>query len=172
MGECTDHHGANTIFSTLDAIDEYWQIEIEEAGRNKTAPTSHRRLNRFISMLFGPRNAFSTFFAYKGCQPLKREMTILARIIVRPRELFLIGTRPYRPCSQCHNFFSYSRRNTETQKLLASLERVDCLGHVTSSRRLDIASHMSDTVRGQKLPTKFTNCDLSYNYLAYLDAFI
>lgn len=61
MDEYIDSIGEDTIFSTQDISSGYWQIEIDEADRNKTAFISHRGLHKFIRMLFGLRNTPGTF---------------------------------------------------------------------------------------------------------------
>lgn len=42
--KCIDSLGDATVFSTLDANSGYWQVEIEESDRDKTAFTSHHGL--------------------------------------------------------------------------------------------------------------------------------
>ena len=61
MDECIDSLGDARIYTALDANCGYWQIEIEENDRNKTAFTSHQGLYRFKRMPFGLRNAPGTF---------------------------------------------------------------------------------------------------------------
>lgn len=60
MDECIDSLGQATIFTTLDANSGYWQIEIDDDGRDKTSFTSHHGLFRFKRMPFGLKNAPGT----------------------------------------------------------------------------------------------------------------
>lgn len=61
VNECIDSLGEATIFPTLDASSEYWQVEIDKVSRDKAALTSHHGLLQFICMPFGLRNANGTF---------------------------------------------------------------------------------------------------------------
>ena len=57
MDECIDSLGDSQVFSTLDCNVGYWQIEIEEEDKDKTAFVTHHGLFRFKRMPFGLRNA-------------------------------------------------------------------------------------------------------------------
>ena len=47
--------------STLDLLNDYWQVEIEEADRDKTAFRTIEGLFQFRVMPFGLSNAPATF---------------------------------------------------------------------------------------------------------------
>ena len=64
-------------FSTLDLKGGYWQVELQEEDREKTASATGRGLSRFVVMLFGLCNTPATF--------------------ERLMELVLVGL----PCSVC-----------------------------------------------------------------------
>lgn len=61
MNECIESLGDARIFSTLDCNRGYWQVELNEADRDKTTITPHYGLYRFRRMPFGLRNTLPTF---------------------------------------------------------------------------------------------------------------
>lgn len=61
IDEYIDSLADSQMFSTLDANFGYWQVDIEEADRDKTSITSHHGLYRFLRMPFGLKNFPGTF---------------------------------------------------------------------------------------------------------------
>lgn len=61
MDECIDSLREATIVSTLDENSGYWQIDIDEADRDKTLFMSRHGVYRFIRMPFGMRSAPPSF---------------------------------------------------------------------------------------------------------------
>ena len=59
--ECVDALGGSRFFSTLDMCSGYWQLEIEEADKPKTAFVTKRGLYEHNRMAFGLCNAPATF---------------------------------------------------------------------------------------------------------------
>ena len=59
--ECLDTLSGNVFFSTLDMASGYWQIEVEEADRPKTAFITKYGLYEHNRMAFGLCNAPATF---------------------------------------------------------------------------------------------------------------
>ena len=53
--------GEAKYFSTLDLATRFWQIELDESSRCKSAFTTHRGLFEFVHMPFGLCNAPATF---------------------------------------------------------------------------------------------------------------
>lgn len=56
MEECIDSVGEAKVFSTLDTNAGYWQIEIDDAEKEKTF-TSHHFLYQFTRIPFGLNNS-------------------------------------------------------------------------------------------------------------------
>lgn len=61
MNKSIDSLGDALVFSTPDASHSYQQVELDDADRNKAAPTSHRGLYRFSCTPFRLRNAPEAF---------------------------------------------------------------------------------------------------------------
>ena len=61
MSQCLDQLSGNKYFSTLDMASGYWQIEIDEADRHKTAFITKFGLFEHQRMAFGLCNAPATF---------------------------------------------------------------------------------------------------------------
>lgn len=76
MDECIDLFGGLTIFSNLDAISKFWQIEIDEKDREETAFTSFHLLYQLVWTLFGFKNVPETFKRVMDgiMSPLKLQM--------------------------------------------------------------------------------------------------
>lgn len=60
MDECIHLLGEATVILTLDACSKNWNIEINDADKDKTASSSHHVLYCFVRMPIGLRNALHT----------------------------------------------------------------------------------------------------------------
>jgi hypothetical protein len=61
IGECIDNLSGSEFFSTLDMASGYWQVEVKEEDRPKTAFLTKHGLYQFKRMPFGLCNSPSTF---------------------------------------------------------------------------------------------------------------
>lgn len=61
IGECMDALSGAQWFCTLDLASGYWQVELEDASKDKTAFTTHKGLYHFNVLPFGLTNAPATF---------------------------------------------------------------------------------------------------------------
>lgn len=61
IDESIDALGGSRWFSTLDMMSGYWQIEVDESDKQKTAFTAHKGLFEFYAIPFGLCNAAETF---------------------------------------------------------------------------------------------------------------
>lgn len=88
MDECIHSLGDATIFSTLDANDGYWQVEIALQDWNKNGCTSHYELFRFTGIAFGLKRAPRTFQRAKNVL-LTKEKWQLAMVYLNDIVKFL-----------------------------------------------------------------------------------
>ena len=61
IDDILDTLGEAKYFSSLDLASGYWQIELDEDARQKSAFTTHKGLFEFVWMPFGLCNAPATF---------------------------------------------------------------------------------------------------------------
>ena len=61
IDDTLDTLGGTAFFSTLDLKSGYWQVELDEESREKTAFVTHAGLYEFLVLPFGLTNAPSTF---------------------------------------------------------------------------------------------------------------
>lgn len=61
MDKCINSLCKSGVFSTLNASNWYWHVEIRNEDRDKPSFTSHHGLYRFVLMPFGISTALSTF---------------------------------------------------------------------------------------------------------------
>ena len=61
IDDTLDALGGSAFFSTLDLKSGYWQVELDDESREKTAFVTHSGLYEFLVLPFGLTNAPSTF---------------------------------------------------------------------------------------------------------------
>lgn len=156
MDECIDLLGEATIFSTLDTNSGYWPVEIDKIDRDRTAYTSYNGLYRFICMPFGLRNAPKTF---------RRTMVIILSTVkwqialVYLDDIVVFSRTPEKHIYHVQHVLTLlnnARATLKLKKCKFFTDTIDYLGHVIRPRRLEIASHKTDTIRGFQPPTLIT----------------
>lgn len=61
VDECLESLGGSVLFSTLDLAAGYWQVEVDEADREKTAFSTTEGHYQFVTMPMGLKGAPATF---------------------------------------------------------------------------------------------------------------
>lgn len=61
MDKCIESLGEVSVDSTQDAINYFWEVEIDDEDGGRTATSSHHGLCRFLHMPVGLLNAPNTF---------------------------------------------------------------------------------------------------------------
>lgn len=57
IDECIDALGESTVISAPDTNSGYWQVQIDDNDKVKTASTFHFEIYRLKQMMFGLQNA-------------------------------------------------------------------------------------------------------------------
>lgn len=156
MDKCIESVGEAAIFSAMDANSGYWQVEIGEADRDKTAFTSHQGLCRFIRMSLGLRNALGTF---------QHKMDVILSTVRCQFALVYLGDVViFSRSSKDHighhcNVLILLCNACATLKLKSRwflAQKINYLEHVIRSWRLGIASHAKNAINGLQHPANPT----------------
>lgn len=156
MDECIFSLGEAEVFSTLNANSSYWQAEVKETNRNKTAFTSYHGLHRFVQMLSGLKNIPGTFqWAMEVIMSLVKwqsALVYLDDIVVFSRSL----RNQINHVKQVLSILKDAGVTLKLMKCNFFTETIDYLGHVIRLRRLEIATHTTAAIKKLKLPTNIT----------------
>ena len=139
LEDCIDSLGEAKWFSTLDANCGYWQIEMDENDKPKTAFTAHCGTYRYTRMPFGLKNAPATFqraldlilagYRWQSCIVYIDDVIVFSQSfeehLEHVRDIFkaLSAAGVTLKPSKCHLF----------------AQTVDYLGHKVSPGRLEVA---------------------------------
>lgn len=147
MDECIDSLGDATIYTALDANCGYWQIEIDENDRDKTAFVSHQGLYRFKRMPFGLRNAPGTF--------QRAADVILAKVKWTTALVYLDDVIVYSRTKEEHyehlrtvlSLLKDAGVSLKFPKCQFFQDTCDYLGHTITPGKLQVASKCQDAIR-------------------------
>ena len=156
MDECIDSLGDARVFTTLDALSGYWQIDIADEDRDKTAFTSHHGLYRYTRMPFGLRNAPATF---------QRAIDIiLSRVKWRTALVYLDDIIVYSPDAESHfdhlkevlQLLHQAGITLKLKKCQFFQDKVEYLGHIIQPGQLRVNSHTTEGLKHCLPPTNQT----------------
>lgn len=150
---CLDSLGGSEWYNTLDMASGYWQVEMDEQSKEKTAFTSHMGLFQFNVLPFGLTNAGACFerlmeFVLKGYQ-WKRCLCYIDDVIVfgNTFENTLTNLRLV--------FQRFREANLKLKPSKCSLfqDHVLFLGHMISSEGITCDPSKIETVQKWPVPT-------------------
>ena len=156
MDECIDSLADATVFSTLDCNSGYWQVEIPEEERDKTAFVSHHGLFRCTRMPFGLKNAPGTF---------QRAIDIiLATVrwqcaIVYLDDIVIFSNNVKEHLQHITKVLSLLNNAGMTLKLRKCFflqQRVEYLGHIVAPGQLQVASKTCQAIKEMPPPRTIT----------------
>lgn len=98
MDECIDSLGKAAVVSTLNANSGYWQVEVDEANKDRNGFTLPHRNYRFIRMQFELGNALGTFqrTIYVKLLTVKWQFAL-----VNLDDMVVFSTSPQECCEYC-----------------------------------------------------------------------
>ena len=148
--------GESKYFSSLDLASGYWQIELDEDARKKSAFTTYNGLYEFIRMPFGLCNASATFqwlmqrviagLEYKSCFIYLNDMLVASKTfcdhLTHLCEVF------DRLCS--------SNLRLKLRKCELMRDKVPFLGHVVSTQGIEPDPAKTEKIKNYPTPTDVT----------------
>ena len=152
MGECIDSLDGNQWFSKMDANSAYYQIEIDEADRAKTAFRTKYGLFEFNRMPFGLVNAPSTFSRAVGLVMAGLTWEIVLAYL---DDLLILGRSTEEHFDNLETVLMRFRQfglKLKPSKCEFFKKSVEFLGRLVSCDGTTLTDHSKDTIREWTVP--------------------
>ena len=156
MDECIDSLGDARIFTTLDAFNRYWQIEIPKEDRGKSAFVCHAGQFQYIRVTFGLTNAPATFqrgldvilsrFKWKPCLVYLDDIVIFSKSVDEHID----------HVDEILTALGEAGGTLKIKKCKVFSKTVEYLGHVIKPGKLEIDNANTKSLRGAKPATTKT----------------
>ncbi|KAK7906740.1 hypothetical protein WMY93_015352 [Mugilogobius chulae] len=161
-----------TWFSTLDFSDGYWQVEVAEEDREKTAFTTGHGLYQFRSMPMGLTNAPATFQRFmelvlKGL-PWQICMVYLDDILIYSRSF----SEHIEALEEVFTRIGAAGLRLKAKKCQLARDHVVFLGHVLSAEGLQPDPRNTCKVRDWPVPTSATEVRAFLGLCSYYRRFV
>lgn len=132
----------------------YWQIRIDNKDRDKTAFTSYHGRYRLVPVSFWLRNAPSTLqrTIYVAVLAVRCQLSL-----IRAEEIVLFTHSATKHIGHLRHVLNLSRdaeASLEVKRCSFFVGTMVCLGHIFCSRRLQIALHTTDSIKGLRVAWK------------------
>ncbi|UYV73410.1 hypothetical protein LAZ67_10003088 [Cordylochernes scorpioides] len=172
IDEVMDTLQGSTHFSAIDLRSGYWQVEVEERDKEKTAFTTAHGLYEFNVMPFGLCNAPATF---------ERNMeNMLGNLRWRICLCYLDDVIIYSPDFPTHlkrleavfRCFRESNLRLNDKKCRFAFEELEILGYITSKHGIKPAEHNIKAVRNFPRPKKVKEVQSFLGMCSYYRKFI
>lgn len=152
VDDCLDTLAGNTWFSKLDANSAYWQVNIKESDRHKTAFTTKYGLYEHVKMGFGLCNAPATFsrvinLVFRGLN-WKTVLAFLDDILVLGKSF----DQHLDYLSEALERFRKFGLKLKPKKCAFFQHKVEFLGRIISDNKLAMAEADINTVRHWPTP--------------------
>ena len=172
IDESFDTLAGTKYFTTLDLASGYWQVEMEEADKPKTAFSTRSGLYQFRVMPFGLSTAPATF---------ERLMEIVMRGVQWKRclvyldDVICIGRTAGEALENLACVLERLRRaglKLKPGKCELFRKQVNFLGHVVSERGIECDPSKIEALREWKAPTTLTELRAYLGFVGYYRKFI
>ena len=164
--------GESKYFSSLDLASGYWQIELDEDARKKSAFTTYRGLFEFIRMPFGLCNAPATFqrlmqtvlsgLEYKSCFIYVDDVLVASKTfedhLIHLREVF--------------SRLRSSNLRLKPKKCELIRDKVPYLGHVVSAQGIEPDQAKTERIKNYPTPTDVTEVRRFLGLASYYRRFV
>ena len=159
-------------FSTLDLVSGYWQAEIVESDRPKTAFSSHKRLFQFKVLSFGLSNAPAVF--ERLIEPVLRGLT-WEKCLCYLDDVIVFG-KTFEEALKNHRII-FQRLRTANLKLKPSKcslfqTEVSFLGHVVSKAGISCDPNKIESVQNWPVPTNVSEVKRFLGLVGYYRRFV
>ena len=151
IDELLDHLRSSAVFSKIDCRNGYYQVEVEEIDREKTAFRFEGELLEFVRMPFGLNSASSTFcrlgnklFGNVGCA-----VNMMDDILVHSATV----EQHHKDVEQIFAIMEKAGLRLNREKCEFYKEEVDFLGYRISKNRIRPTSEKVKAVENLKSPT-------------------
>ena len=172
IADCLDSLGGCVYFSTLDLASGYWQVEIEECDRPKTAFVTHKGLFQYKVLPFGLTNAPATF---------ERLMELVLRglqwekCLIYLDDIICFGkTFPEAVdnLSQVLNKLKHAGLKLKPSKCDLFQDKVHFLGHIVSEQGVECDDAKIKTVQNWPQPTSASETRSFLGLASYYRRFV
>ena len=172
IDETLDALAGAKVFTTLDLASGYWQVEVDDADREKTAFTTRHGLFEFQVMPFGLCNAPGTFqrlmeFVLAGLQ-WQTCLVYLDDVIVYGRDF----DEHLERLREVFHRFRQAGLKLKPSKCFLLRPRVPYLGHVISAEGVSTDPAKIEAVQQWPVPSKVTDVRSFLGLASYYRRFI
>ena len=170
--DCIDSLSGSKWFSTLDLASGYWQCEVAEDDRHKTAFTTHKGLFQFKVLPFGLTNAPATFERL-----MERVLNGLQweRCLIYLDDVICFGKTFEEASENLERVFSRLRAASLTlkpKKCHLFKKKVAFLGHVVSEAGVQCDPDKISAVKGWEVPKTVTGVRSYLGFVNYYRKYV
>ena len=172
INECLDCLGGATYFSCLDILSAYYQIEVDEADRAKTAFVCKKGLFEYSVMGFGLCNAPSTF---QRCMELVMKGLQWEILLIYLDDLIIHGNTFNQHLCRLDMVFTRLAEaglKLKPSKCFLFKKEVAFLGHVVTDEGIKPQEQKVETIKNWPVPQNITDIRSFLGFCSYYRRYI